>query len=223
MSAPTVITPGTFPAAALSQTCRPGNRLSLKCPTHQPSLLRHSLPAPPPASVGWQQPHRGCPFKSLPPWIVWTNQGPSPPLPNRQLAPPTSPQKCEGHLKGQQRGSQVSYDPHPLFTPSPPTPTTPFPKQHSLLPLQRAPQIPVLSPPLETARRRKGARDGGRGAGGSVKRTGTPSSLRTPGDSSKGKEDPGETARQSPERCLGQTWGAQAVGREERSQAAGDG
>lgn len=67
---------------------------------------------PPPAGAGWQQPHRGCPFKSLPPLIVWTNRGPCPP--GRGLPPtPTSPQKCEGHLKGQQRGSRVSNRPRP--------------------------------------------------------------------------------------------------------------
>lgn len=37
------------------------------------------------------------------------------------------------------------------------------------------------------------------------------------------KAKPGEAARQSPERCRGQTWGAQAVGRVEGSRAARDG
>lgn len=37
------------------------------------------------------------------------------------------------------------------------------------------------------------------------------------------KAKPGEAARQSPERCRGQTWDAQAVGRREGSQAARDG
>lgn len=37
------------------------------------------------------------------------------------------------------------------------------------------------------------------------------------------KAKPGEAARQSPERCRGQTWGAQAVGRGEGSRAARDG
>lgn len=52
----------------------------------QPSLRRHCLPAPPPASTGWQWPHQGCPFKSLPPLTVWTNQGPCPP--GSSLPPP---------------------------------------------------------------------------------------------------------------------------------------
>lgn len=76
--------------------CRPAGLTpdSLKCLAHQPSLCRHSLPAPPPASTEWQWPHQGCPFKSLPPLTVWTNQGPCPP--SRQLATsPPHPQSPE--------------------------------------------------------------------------------------------------------------------------------
>lgn len=106
---------------------RPHDRFSLKCPAHQPSLPRHSLPAPPPAGTGWQRPHRGCPFKSLPPLIVWTNRGPCPPRQAACHLPPKSPQKCEGHLKGEQRGSQVSSCPHP----HPAHTHSPFPQRHT--------------------------------------------------------------------------------------------
>lgn len=146
-------------------------------------------PAPLPAGTGWQRPHQDCPFKSLPPLIVWTNPGPYPPP--RQAArhplPTTSPQKCEDHLKGQQRQPGCQPPPEPAHTL-----TAPLPSDTQPLPPQKAPQIPVLSPPLETARRKRGARVGGRGIGGARKRQGPPPSFRAPGDRSEGKQSPEE-------------------------------
>lgn len=78
------------------------------------------------------------------------------------------------------------------------------------MPLQRAPQIPVLSPPLETARRRKGARVGGVGNRGSEKRTGTAFLLRAPGDRSEGKPSPEKQRDRTPKGAAGRP-GAQRL------------
>ena len=110
-------------------------------------------------------------------------------LPPRQAAghlPPTSPQKCEGHLKGQQTGSRVSKRPRP----HPNTLTAPFARRHTAPCPSRGPPKFRFSPhPLETARRRKGARVGGRGTGRARKRQGLPPSSEPQGiDRSEGKQ-----------------------------------
>lgn len=91
-------------------------------------------------------------------------------------------------------------------------PTTPSPRAHTLtaplpsdtqpLPPQKAPQIPVLSPPLETARRKRGARVGA-GNWGSKRKTGTPLLPLEPQGTGQRKAKPREAVKRSPKGAPG--------------------